>query len=61
MLPKQQEVEVPLLEALVALGGQGKPKDIYPLVTAKFPQIREEDLLEPLPMGGNKWSISIGR
>lgn len=42
MLPKQQEIEVPLLEVLVDLGGQGQPKDIYPLVTQKFPQIREE-------------------
>lgn len=59
MLPKQQEIEVPLLEVLVALGGQGKPKDIYPLVTQKFPQIREEDLLETLPSGGNKWTNRI--
>ena len=51
MLPKQRDVEVPLLEVLVALGGEGRPKDIYPLVTQKFPEIREEDLLETLPSG----------
>ena len=41
------------------LGGQGKPKEIYPLVTKKFPQIRDEDLAEPLPSGGNKWTNRI--
>lgn len=59
MLPKQREVEVPLLEVLVALGGEGRPSDVYPLVTQKFPQIRDEDLLETLPSGGNRWTNRI--
>lgn len=59
MLPKQKEVEVPLLEVLVGLRGQGKPKEIYPLVTKKFPQLREEDLLETIFSGGNKWTNRI--
>lgn len=56
MLPKQREVEVPLLEVLVEIGGQGKSKDIYPLVTKKFPQIRDEDIAESLPSGGYRWT-----
>jgi restriction system protein len=59
MLPKQKDIEVPLLEVLMALGGQGKPKEIYPLVTKKFPEIREEDLAETLPSGGNRWTNRI--
>jgi len=59
VLPKQKDVEVPLLEVLVELGGEGKPKDIYPLVTKKFPQLREEDLIETLPSGANKWTNRI--
>ena len=59
MLPKQKEVEVPLLEALVEIGGQGRPKEIYPLVTKRFPQIRDEDLVETLPSGPNKWTNRI--
>jgi restriction system protein len=55
MLPKQKDIEVPLLKVLVELGGQGQSKEIYPLVTKKFPEIREEDLAETLPSGGNKW------
>ncbi len=61
MLPKQSEIEIPLLQVLVEIGGQGKPKDIYPLVTKKFPEIREEDLLEELASRGNKnkWTNRI--
>ena len=59
MLPKQKDIEVPLLEVLIALGGQGKPKEIYPLVTKKFPEIRDEDLAETLPSGGNRWTNRV--
>ncbi|MDH5439889.1 MAG: restriction endonuclease [Candidatus Bathyarchaeota archaeon] len=59
MLPKQKEIEVPLLEALAEIGGQGKARDIYPLVTKRFPTIRDEDLVEALPSGGNKWTNRI--
>jgi restriction system protein len=59
MLPKQREVEIPLLQVLVEIGGQGRPKDIYPLVTKKFPEIRDEDLAERLPSGPNKWTNLI--
>jgi len=59
MLPKQKELEVPLLEALMEIGGQGRPKEIYPLVTKRFPQIRDEDLVEALPSGPNKWTNRI--
>ena len=59
MLPKQKDVDVPLLEVLVELGGQGKPKEIYPLVTKKFPDITEEDLRETISSGGNRWKNRI--
>ena len=29
MLPKQRDVEIPLLEVLVEIGGQGKLKEIW--------------------------------
>ncbi len=59
MLPKQKDVEVPLLEVLEELGGQGETKKIYPLVTKKFPQLREEELVETLPSGPNRWTNRI--
>lgn len=59
MLPKQRDVEIPLLQVLVELGGKGKPKEIYPRVTGKFPEITEKDLAETLPSGSNKWTNRI--
>lgn len=59
MLPRQNDVEVPLLEALIEIGGEGRPKDIYPLVTKRFPKITEDDLAETLKTGGNRWKNRI--
>lgn len=59
MLPKESEVQLPLLQVLVEIGGEGRTKDIYPLVTKKFPKITEDDLNEQLPSGGNKWKNRI--
>ncbi len=59
MLPTQKKMEIPLLEVLVELGGEGRPKNLYPLVTEKFPQLHEEDLVETLPSGTNKWTNRI--
>lgn len=59
MLPKESEIELPLLQVLVEVGGQGRTKEVYPLVTKKFPKITEDDLNEKLPSGGNKWTNRI--
>ena len=32
MLPRQKEIEIPLLEALIRIGGQGRPKEIRPVI-----------------------------
>src|SRR6516162_9902293 len=55
MMPSQAEVELPLLEVLRELGGQARPRDVYPRVTAKFPQLTEEDLTATLKHGERKW------
>jgi len=59
MLPKQRDVEVPLLQILAEIGGEGRPRDLYPLVAEKFPQIRDEDLSETLPSGTNRWTNRV--
>jgi len=59
MIPSQAEIEVSLLEALRDLGGQACPKKIYPLVTAKFPQLTQEDLAARLKHGERKWTNRI--
>ncbi|GAH13531.1 unnamed protein product, partial [marine sediment metagenome] len=59
MIPLSKDIEVPLLEALIEIGGEGKPRDIHPLVTKKFPQLTESDLTENLKSGYNKWISRI--
>ena len=59
MLPTQKEIEIPLLEALIELGGKGRPNDIYPLVTKRFPAITDDDLAWTLKTGGNRWTNRI--
>jgi len=55
-LPKQKEIEVPLLRSIDAMGGEAKPQEFYPKITANFPQITEYELRAPTADGiGNKW------
>lgn len=58
-MPKQSEIELPLLRVLDSMGGKAAPKDIYPLLTKEFPHLTESDLLEQLTTGGNKWTNRI--
>src|SRR5262245_37819077 len=55
MMPSQAQVRIPLLRALFELGGHARPKDIYPRVTAMFPQLTEEVLAETVKHGERKW------
>jgi hypothetical protein len=41
MIPKQSEIELPLLRALVKLGGQAEANKVYPLVIDSFPDLTE--------------------
>ena len=59
MLPSQAEIEIPLLEALLEIGGQAKPKQLYPLVTTRFPTLTPEDLAERMDCGHIKWENRI--
>jgi len=59
MIPPQAEIEIALLEALRDLGGEASPKKIYPLVTAEFPQLTQEDLAATLKHGEKKWTNRI--
>jgi len=58
-LPKQKEVEIPLLHSIETMGGKVKPLEVYPKVTAYFPQITEGDLKETIAGGINKWTNRI--
>ena len=59
MMPPQAEIEIPLLEILRDLGGEARPKEVYELLTARFPQLTEEDLSATLKHGEKKWQNRI--
>jgi len=59
VLPTQGDTEVPLLKALMQVGGEGKPKELYPLVTAQFAAITPDDLAETISDGHSKWHNRI--
>ncbi|MFI5102284.1 MAG: restriction endonuclease [Terriglobales bacterium] len=59
MMPKQQEMEIPLLTALDKLGGKARPQDVYATVTKLFPALTDADLAEQLQSGGNRWTNRI--
>lgn len=58
-LPKQADVEIPLLMEIEKAGGKARPKDLYPRVTAHFPQITQEDLERILPAGNPHWTNRV--
>ncbi len=59
MIPNTTTIEVPLLEALIEIGGEGRPRDIYPLVTKRFPKLSDEELKETVKDGKNRWTNRI--
>lgn len=59
MMPKHQEIEIPLLAALDKLGGRGRPQQVYAAVTKSFPGLTDGDLAERLQGGANRWTNRI--
>lgn len=53
--PTQTAVEVPLLKVLKELGGEAKPREVYPLVAAHFPELTPEDLQALMAGGAVRW------
>lgn len=47
--PKQIEIELPLLKILHELGGKAEPKEVYPRLSALFPQLTQEELAARTP------------
>jgi restriction system protein len=59
MIPKQAELEEPMLRVLAAHGGQARPDEVYEGVRRLFPQLTDADLLETVPSGDNKFKNRI--
>jgi restriction system protein len=60
MMPKQSEIEIPLLEILARFpGGEARPREIYPQLEKLFPQLTTADLEEKLETGTPKWTNRV--
>ncbi len=59
MMPQQKDIDLPLLKALVSLGGKAPARDVYKAVEEFFPQLTDADKSEPLPSGGTRWTNRI--
>lgn len=59
MMPKQREMEIPLLKCLEEIGGKAKPSEVYTRMRRLFPNLTDSDLTETLTTGGNKWTNRI--
>ena len=59
MMPQQRDVDVPLLRALVRLGGAAPARTVYEEVEKFFPQLTDADRSEALPSGGSRWTNRI--
>jgi restriction system protein len=59
MMPPQKNIDLPLLKALVAMGGKGVARDVYKAVEKFFPQLTDADRSETLPTGGSRWTNRI--
>ena len=58
-LPKQKDIELPLLIEIESLGGEANPQELYRRLKAHFPQIMEADLEQTISRGINKWTNRI--
>ena len=57
-IPKQADIEVPLLRALADAGGEATPADLYP-VLAKELGVTEDDQAEQTPTGVPLWKNRV--
>jgi Mrr N-terminal domain/Restriction endonuclease len=59
-LPSQTEIQLPLLQEIIAAGGEVKPADLYPRMRRRFPQITDADVEAKLSStGGSLWNNRI--
>ena len=58
-IPKQALIELPLLQVIKQLGGEARPRDVYPILAKEFPELTAADLAETLSGGANRWTNRV--
>jgi len=59
MIPRQSEIEIPLLKCLEEMGGKGRARDVCSRMTYFFPTLTPADMKFALKSGANKWKNAI--
>jgi restriction endonuclease Mrr len=59
MIPRQSEIEIPLLKCLEEMGGKGRARDVCSRMTHFFPNLTPADMKVALKSGANKWRNAI--
>src|SRR5687768_5534488 len=57
--PTQTELQFPLLQLLIELGGEARPKDVYEPLAGKFPNMTGEERHATLQDGVSKWEKDV--
>ncbi len=60
-LPKSQRLEEPILQELLATGGEERLQSLYQRLTPYFPQITKNDLVAVTDLGTNRWRSLVKR
>lgn len=59
MIPKQRQIEVPLLTVLADRGGSARPSDVFEGIKKHLPELNEADLLELRPTGESRFENTV--
>lgn len=57
--PKRVEMQLPLLQTLLALGGEARPSDVYEPMAAMFPAMTAVERNEPRENGEPQWENAV--
>ena len=59
MIPKQSEIEIPLLRCLEEMGGKARARDVSSRMTRFFPSLTPADMKVALKSGAKRWNNAI--
>lgn len=59
MIPKQRQIEVPLLTVLAGRGGSARPSEVFEDIKKHLPGLTQADLLELRPTGESRFENTV--
>jgi 5-methylcytosine-specific restriction endonuclease McrA len=59
VIPKQRNLEIPLLDVIMHLGGKASRKDVLEHLAATIPELTADDMAVLYPSGRYKWDTQV--